>query len=93
MRSPGSRAHYNHVIGIEELAHTVGLSVSSLNRYFRAVTAMTSLQYQKQLRLQQARIELIAGQYDIAAIGYSVGYGSPSQFSREYRRMFGVPPG
>jgi AraC-like DNA-binding protein len=69
------------------------MSVSSLNRHFRAVTAMSPVQYQKQFRLQQARIQLIAAPDDVAAIGYNVGYDSPSQFSREYRRMFGVPPG
>jgi transcriptional regulator GlxA family with amidase domain len=54
---------------------------------------MSPLQYQKQLRLQRARIELMTSPHDVAAVGHSVGYDSPSQFSREYRRMFGVPPG
>jgi transcriptional regulator GlxA family with amidase domain len=54
---------------------------------------MSPLQYQKQLRLQKARIQLIAAPHDVAAIGYGVGYRNPSQFSREYRRMFGAPPG
>lgn len=85
--------HYDQVIRIEDLAREVGMSVSSLNRHFRAVTAMSPLQYQKQLRLQKARIQLIAASDDVAAIGYAVGYDSPSQFSREYRRMFGAPPG
>jgi AraC-like DNA-binding protein len=84
---------YAEVIRIDDLAAEVGLSVSSLNRHFRAVTAMSPLQYQKQLRLQKARIQLIADPHDVAAIGHSVGYDSPSQFSREYRRMFGAPPG
>ncbi|WP_447191534.1 AraC family transcriptional regulator N-terminal domain-containing protein [Streptosporangium sp. G12] len=87
------RARYDEVIRIDDLADAVGMSVSSLNRHFRAVTAMSPLQYQKQLRLQQARLRLIAAPHDVAAIGYAVGYDSPSQFSREYRRMFGVPPG
>jgi AraC-like DNA-binding protein len=85
--------HYDRVIRIDDLADDVGMSVSSLNRHFRAVTAMSPLQYQKQLRLQKARIQLIAAPRDVAAIGYAVGYDSPSQFSREYRRMFGAPPG
>lgn len=87
------RAHYDQVIRIDDLAAEVGLSVSSLNRHFRAVTAMSPLQYQKQLRLQKARIQLMASPRDVAAISYAVGYESPSQFSREYRRMFGAPPG
>ncbi|MEU4539930.1 AraC family transcriptional regulator [Streptosporangium sp. NPDC023825] len=87
------RARYDEVIRIDDLAGEVGVSVSSLNRHFRAVTAMSPLQYQKQLRLQRARLQLIAAPHDVAAIGYAVGYDSPSQFSREYRRMFGVPPG
>ncbi len=69
------------------------MSVASLNRHFRAVTGMSPLQYQKQLRLQKARIQLIAAPHDVAAVGYAVGYRNPSQFSREYRRMFGSPPG
>jgi AraC-like DNA-binding protein len=83
---------YDQVIRIGDLADHVGLSVSSLNRHFRAVTAMSPLQYQKQLRLQKARIQLIAAPRDVAEIGHAVGYDSPSQFSREYRRMFGAPP-
>ncbi|QHA09382.1 AraC family transcriptional regulator (plasmid) [Streptomyces sp. FXJ1.172] len=86
------QAHYAEVIRIDDLAADVGLSISSLNRHFRAVTAMSPLQYQKQLRLQKARIQLIADPHDIAAIGHAVGYDSPSQFSREYKRMFGAPP-
>jgi AraC-like DNA-binding protein len=87
------RARYDQVIRIDDLADEVGMSVSSLNRHFRAVTEMSPLQYQKQLRLQQARIQLLAAPHDVAVIGYAVGYDSPSQFSREYRRMFGAPPG
>jgi AraC-like DNA-binding protein len=87
------KTHYDRVIRIDDLADDVGVSVSSLNRHFRAVTSMSPLQYQKQLRLQKARIQLIAAPHDVAAIGYAVGYDSPSQFSREYRRMFGSPPG
>ncbi|WP_432947496.1 AraC family transcriptional regulator [Kribbella sp. CA-253562] len=84
---------YDQVIRIDDLAAAVGTSVSSLNRHFRAVTAMSPLQYQKQIRLQKARSALIAAPNDVAAIGYSVGYDNPSQFSREYRRLYGAPPG
>jgi AraC-like DNA-binding protein len=87
------KTHYDHVIRIDDLASAVGTSVSSLNRHFRAVTAMSPLQYQKQIRLQKARSALIAAPHDVAAIGYSVGYDNPSQFSREYRRLYGAPPG
>lgn len=87
------KARFNQVIRIDDLAEDLGVSISSLNRHFRAVTAMSPVQYQKQLRLQKARIQLIATPHDVAAVGYTVGYDSPSQFSREYRRMFGAPPG
>jgi AraC-like DNA-binding protein len=84
---------FDQPIRIADLAAHVGVSVPTLNRHFRAVTAMSPLQYQKQLRLQRARVELLAAPGDVAAAGYAVGYDSPSQFSREYRRQFGAPPG
>ncbi|MDT0469773.1 AraC family transcriptional regulator [Streptomyces gibsoniae] len=96
--TPVSRAvrwlqtHYDQAIRIDDLAGHVGLSVPSLNRHFRAVTALSPLQYQKQIRLQKARLHLMTAPHDVAAAGYAVGYDSPSQFSREYRRMFGAPP-
>jgi AraC-like DNA-binding protein len=86
------QAHFDRVIRVDDLAREVGLSTASLNRYFRAVTAMSPLQYQKRIRLQKARLQLITTPNDVAAIGYAVGYESPSQFSREYRRLFGAPP-
>jgi transcriptional regulator GlxA family with amidase domain len=85
--------HFDRTIRIADLADEIGVSVATLNRHFRAVTAMSPLQYQKQLRLQQARLRLITSPGDVAAVGYAVGYDSPSQFSREYRRLFGEPPG
>jgi AraC-like DNA-binding protein len=84
---------FDQPVRIADLAAYVGVSVPTLNRHFRAVTAMSPLQYQKQLRLQRARVELLAAPGDVAAVGYAVGYDSPSQFSREYRRQFGAPPG
>jgi AraC-like DNA-binding protein len=84
--------HYDEIIRIDDLADHVGMSVSSLNRHFRAVTTLSPLQYQKTLRLQEARIKLLASPSDVGAIGHAVGYDSLSQFSREYRRMFGSPP-
>ena len=87
------RQHYARAISVEELAGLAAMSVSSFHRHFRAVTAMTPIQFQKQIRLQQARSQLLADADDVAAVGYAVGYDSPSQFSREYSRMFGAPPG
>lgn len=86
------RSRYDQAIRIDDLAMDLGTSVSSLNRHFRAVTAISPLQYQKQIRLQKARMELMAAPHNVAEIGYAVGYENPSQFSREYRRMFGAPP-
>jgi AraC-like DNA-binding protein len=87
------KEHYDEVIRVEDLAAAVNLSVSSLNRHFRAATSMSPIQFQKQLRLQRARIQLLAEPGDVAAAGHAVGYASVSQFTREYSRMFGVPPG
>jgi AraC-like DNA-binding protein len=68
------------------------MSVSSFHAHFKRVTAMSPLQYQRQLRLQEARRLLLTETVDAATAGHRVGYESPSQFSREYRRAFGVPP-
>jgi AraC-like DNA-binding protein len=87
------RTHYAEIFHIEDLAGIAGMSASSFHRHFRAITAMSPLQYQKQIRLQQARAWLVAESRDVASVGFAVGYDSPSQFSREYRRLFGVPPG
>jgi AraC-like DNA-binding protein len=87
------RGNYTEVLGVEALAEMVGMSLTSFHRHFRAVTSLSPLQYQKQIRLQQARARLAANPNDIAAVGFEVGYDSPSQFSREYRRLFGAPPG
>jgi AraC-like DNA-binding protein len=87
------RQHYAKALGIEELAALAAMSESSFHRHFRAVTAMTPIQFQKQIRLQEARSRLLADAQDVAAVGFAVGYDSPSQFSREYSRMFGAPPG
>ena len=87
------RVHYAKPFRIEELAELAAMSASSFHRHFRAVTTMSPLQYQKLIRLQEARSRLLAESEDIAAVGFNVGYDSPSQFSREYSRLFGAPPG
>lgn len=68
------------------------MSTSTFHHHFRAMTALSPLQYQKQLRLQEARRLMLAERLDAASAGFQVGYESPSQFSREYSRMFGAPP-
>jgi AraC-like DNA-binding protein len=87
------RDNYAEPVRIDDLARMCGMSVSAFHRHFRAVTAMSPLQFQKRIRLQQARSLLVAQRGDIAGIGHRVGYDSPSQFTREYRRLFGAPPG
>ena len=69
------------------------MSPSAFHRHFRTVTAMSPLQFQKRIRLQEARALLMAHPHDIAGVGHLVGYDSPTQFNREYRRLFGFPPG
>ncbi|WP_211474251.1 AraC family transcriptional regulator [Collimonas humicola] len=83
---------YRLPLRIESLAREANMSSSSLHQHFKAVTAMTPLQFQKQLRLQEARRLLFTDVGDAATAGHLVGYESPSQFSREYNRMFGAPP-
>ncbi|WP_313318278.1 AraC family transcriptional regulator [Stenotrophomonas sp.] len=86
------RREYAAPMRVELLARRAGMSLSSLHRHFKAVTGMSPLQYQKRLRLQEARRRLSARQDSAASIAYAVGYESASQFSRDYRRLFGVPP-
>lgn len=87
------RDNYAEPLRIPELAAMAGMSPSAYHRHFRAVTEMSPLQFQKRIRLQEARALLVAEPGDIAGVGHLVGYDSPTQFSREYRRMFGAPPG
>jgi AraC-like DNA-binding protein len=86
------RSHFAEPLRIDDVAQRANMSASTFHRHFKAVTAMSPLQYQKQIRLQEARRLLLAGQADAASIGFTVGYESPSQFSREYARMYGQPP-
>lgn len=87
------RANYQQPLSVAHLASLAAMSPRTFHRVFRATTRMTPLQYQKQLRLNEARVRLATRSQTIAGVGYDVGYGSPSQFSREYRRMFGTTPG
>lgn len=86
------RDNYALPFRVEEVAQRAGMSVSAFHRNFQAVTSMSPIQYQKQIRLQRARLLLAADPGDIAGISRQVGYESPAQFSREYRRQFGDPP-
>lgn len=84
--------HFAEPMRIEALAAEAGMSTSSLHEHFKAVTTLSPLQYQKRLRLQEARRLMFAQGLDAAEAGFRVGYESPSQFSREYGRLFGAPP-
>lgn len=86
------RQNFTQALRMEELAERVGMSVSSLHHHFKAVTAMTPMQYQKQLRLHEARRLMLVERLDVGTAGYNVGYQSPSQFSREYSRLYGLSP-
>ncbi|WP_208023778.1 AraC family transcriptional regulator [Duganella aquatilis] len=86
------RRNFNEQIRVETLAEMAALSVSAFHRHFKAVTALSPLQYQKRIRLLHARSQLIGGQGSATSVAFSVGYESPSQFSREYARLFGLPP-
>ncbi|MDQ6434790.1 AraC family transcriptional regulator [Mesorhizobium sp. LHD-90] len=85
------RAHFDEAIRVEALAEIAGMSPASFHRHFKAATAMSPLQYQKMLRLQEARRLMVVSASTTQA-AYRVGYESASQFSREYARMFGVSP-
>ncbi len=86
------RANYTKPLHMEELASTARMGVSTLHHQFRALTAMSPLQYQKQLRLQTARQRMLMDGLDATTAAYEVGYESVSQFTREYSRYFGQPP-
>src|SRR5690606_578382 len=86
------RRDYDQTVTIEQLAALAGMSVSSFHAHFKAVTNMSPLQFQKSVRLVEARSLMISQHMDAASTAYKVGYESPSQFSREYARMFGSPP-
>ncbi len=84
---------YDQPVRVDELARLAGMSPPSLHRHFRAATSLSPLQFQKRLRLHEARRRLMSQDADAASVAFDVGYESASQFSREYRRLFGAPPG
>ncbi|WP_137174185.1 AraC family transcriptional regulator [Massilia sp. HP4] len=86
------RRNFSQQMRVEALAEMAALSVSAFHRHFKAVTALSPLQYQKRIRLLHARSLLISGQGSATSIAFGVGYESPTQFSREYARLFGLPP-
>jgi AraC-like DNA-binding protein len=85
-------AEYARPLGVEELARKAGMSVAAFHHHFKLVTASSPLQYLKRIRLDQARRLMAHSGHNAGAAARAVGYESPSQFSREYRRMFGAPP-
>ena len=86
------RSHFAEPIRVEELAAIAGMSASVFHKHFKAVTALSPIQYQKQIRLHEARIRLAQAPVDAAGVAFSIGYESASQFSREYKRLFGSSP-
>lgn len=86
------RKDFNQPLRIEDIARELGMSVSGFHHHFKEVTAMSPLQFQKQLRLQEARRLLLGADLDAASAGYRVGYRDASHFNREYKSLFGVPP-
>jgi AraC-like DNA-binding protein len=86
------RANYAKPLRVDDLAQIAGMGLSTLHHHFRALTAMSPLQYQKQLRLQAARGRMLVDGLDAASAAFEVGYESASQFNREYGRLFGQPP-
>jgi AraC-like DNA-binding protein len=86
------KTEFTQSMRIEDLARRVKMSTSSFHQHFKQVTSMSPLQYQKQLRLLEARRLMLTEDFDAISAAYQVGYESPSQFNREYSRMFGAPP-
>lgn len=86
------REEFDQPLRIEDIAQELGMSVSSFHHHFKAVTALSPLQFQKQIRLQEARQLMLGAGLDASSAGYRVGYNDASHFSREYKRLFGLPP-
>jgi len=86
------REHFDEPLKIENIARELGMSVSGFHHHFKSVTTMSPLQFQKQLRLQEARRLMLGEDLDAASAGFRVGYEDPSYFSRDYKKLFGAPP-
>jgi len=86
------REHFDEPLKIDDIAREVGMSVSGFHHHFKSVTAMSPLQFQKQIRLQEARRLMLGEDVDAASAGFRVGYDDPSYFSRDYKKLFGSPP-
>jgi AraC-like DNA-binding protein len=86
------RQEFDQPLRIDDIAGELGMSVSSFHHHFKTVTAMSPLQFQKQIRLQEARRLMLGEDLDAAGAGYRVGYNDASHFNREYKRLFGLPP-
>jgi len=86
------REHFDEPLKIDDIARELGMSVSGFHHHFKSVTAMSPLQFQKQIRLQEARRLMLGEDLDAASAGFRVGYEDPSYFSRDYKKLFGSPP-
>lgn len=86
------REHFDEQLKMDEIARQLGMSISGFHNHFKSVTSMSPLQFQKQLRLQEARRLMLGEDLDAASAGFRVGYEDPSYFSREYKKLFGAPP-
>lgn len=86
------RTHFREACPIEELAEMAGMSRSTFHAHFKAITSMSPLEFRTHLRMHEAQRLMVSDAIDAASAGFSVGYGSPSQFSRDYTRIFGMPP-
>jgi AraC-like DNA-binding protein len=86
------REHFDEPLKMDDFARQLGMSVSGFHHHFKSVTAMSPLQFQKQIRLQEARRLMLGEDLDAASAGFRVGYEDPSYFSRDYKKLFGSPP-
>jgi AraC-like DNA-binding protein len=86
------RQHYDQPLKIDEIARELGMSVSGFHHHFKSVTSMSPLQFQKRMRLQEARRLMLGEELDAASAGHRVGYEDPAYFSRDYKKLFGAPP-
>ena len=86
------RENFDQAVRMDDIAHELGMSISGFHHHFKSVTAMSPLQFQKQIRLQEARRLMLGEDLDAASAGVRVGYEDPAYFSREYKKLFGAPP-